>query len=211
MKPNIFTPEKWGRSPISPFLKFKKWVNRATTPFFFFLFAQQPAPQASQQPFTIKIDTQLVVETVVVKDKDGKNIEGLSEKDFTVTEDNVPQTISVFQFQKLDDTSAPAPAPAASAAAVKAVEPVVPNQISPPPAGDPRYQNRRLLVLFFDMVASPPPDQLRSFVAADKFIREQMKPADLVAILQFKRGAVSVLQDFTDNREQLPEIMSKLL
>ena len=38
--------------------------------------AQQPVSQ--QQPFTIKVDTQLVVETVVVKDKDGKNIEGLT-------------------------------------------------------------------------------------------------------------------------------------
>jgi len=32
----------------------------------------------AQRPFTIKVDTQLVVETVVVKDKDGKNIEGLT-------------------------------------------------------------------------------------------------------------------------------------
>src|SRR5439155_18614072 len=137
-------------------------LRRSLLALMFFL---PSATAQQQQPFTIKIDTQLVVETVVVKDKDGKNVEGLSEKDFTVTEDNVPQTISVFQFQKLDDTSAPAPALAAPPAPVKAVEPVVPNQISPPPAGDARYQNRRLLVLFFDMVASPPPDQLRSFVA----------------------------------------------
>src|SRR5687767_1235616 len=26
--------EKWGRSPITPFLNYKKWGNRATTPFF---------------------------------------------------------------------------------------------------------------------------------------------------------------------------------
>src|SRR5947208_16860397 len=100
------------------------------TPFLFLLFAQQPAPQASQQPFTIKIDTQLVVETVVVKDKDGKNIEGLTEKDFTVTEDNVPQTISVFQFEKLEDT-APKPAPAEPAAAPPVLlSPATANQIS---------------------------------------------------------------------------------
>jgi hypothetical protein len=59
----------------------------------------QQQQQEPQQPFTIKVDTQLVVETVIVKDKDGKTIEGLTEKDFVVTEDNVPQTISVFQFQ----------------------------------------------------------------------------------------------------------------
>ena len=41
---------------------------------------------------------------VSVTDKDGKLIEGLTADDFTLTEDNVPQTISVFEFQKLDDT-----------------------------------------------------------------------------------------------------------
>jgi hypothetical protein len=56
--------------------------------------AQQPQPQG-QQPFTLKVDTQLVVETVIVRDKDGKPIEGLTDKDFVVTEDNIPQTISV--------------------------------------------------------------------------------------------------------------------
>src|SRR5262245_9004934 len=68
---------------------------------------QQQQQGTPQQPFTIKIDTQLVVETVIVKDKDGKNIEGLTEKDFNITEDNIPQTISVFQFQKLDETPVP--------------------------------------------------------------------------------------------------------
>src|SRR5215510_15070577 len=82
--------------------------------------AAQARQQQQQQPFTIKVDTQLVVETVIVKDKDGKPIEGLTEKDFVVTEDNVPQTISVFQFQKLEDTPATAPAPVPAAAAATA-------------------------------------------------------------------------------------------
>src|SRR5437762_7928902 len=71
---------------------------------------QQPQPQQAQQPqqpFTLQINTQLVVETVVVKDKDGKDITGLTDKDFVITEDNVPQTISVFEFQKLDDSTPP--------------------------------------------------------------------------------------------------------
>src|SRR5213592_5298077 len=88
-------------------------LRRSLLALMFFL---PSATAQQQQPFTIKVDTQLVVETVVVKDRDGKNIEGLTEKDFTVTEDNVPQTISLFQFEKLEDT-APKPAPAEPAAA----------------------------------------------------------------------------------------------
>ena len=40
---------------------------------------------------TFQTGTQLVIETVVVKDKAGKAVEGLTAKDFTVTEDGVPQ------------------------------------------------------------------------------------------------------------------------
>src|SRR5437867_8862311 len=136
-----------------------------------------------QQPFTIKVDTQLVVQTVVVKDKDGKPIEGLTEKDFAVTEDNVPQTISVFEFQKLDDAPAPATTPAPAPAATPAATPA---------RADARYRDHRLLVLFFDMMTTPPPDQLRAFTAADKFIRDQMKSADLIAIMTFRKGAVTI-------------------
>jgi len=140
----------------------------------------------------------------VVKDKDGKTIEGLTEKDFTVTEDNVPQTIGVFDFERFDDSPAPATTvtPATTAA---------PAQPSRPAATAVRYQDRRLLVLFFDMMTTPPPDQLRAFTAAEKFVRSQMKAADLISIMTFKRGAVTVLQDFTADRAALLETLSKLM
>src|SRR5262245_40529266 len=150
--------------------------------------------RAQQQPFTIQVNTQLVVESVIAKDKDGKNIEGLIDKDFTVTEDGVPQTISVFQFQRLEDT------PAAAQPAAELVQPRIPTQITAPPPGDSRYQNRRLMVLFFDQMNVAPPDQLRAFTAADTFIRNQMKVPDLVAIMTFDSGSVKVLQDFTNDR-----------
>ncbi len=50
-----------------------------------------------------RASTQLVIETVSVKDKNGKPIEGLTAKDFTVTEDGAPQTISFFEYQKLQE------------------------------------------------------------------------------------------------------------
>ena len=52
--------------------------------------AQQPPEPAVKFQST----TQLVVETVSVKDKNGKAIEGLTAKDFVVTENGQPQTIS---------------------------------------------------------------------------------------------------------------------
>ena len=183
-------------------------LRRSLLALMFFL---PSATAQQQQPFTIRVDTQLVVETVVVKDKDGKNLEGLIDKDFTVTEDGVPQTISVFQFERLEDTPAPAPSPGAQQPAAEVVQPKIPTQITPPPPGDSRYRNRRLLVLFFDLMNVSPADQLRAFTAADKFIRTQMKTPDLVAIMSFAAGSVKVLQDFTNDQEALFAVLQKLI
>ena len=183
-------------------------LRRSLLALMFFL---PSATAQQQQPFTIRVDTQLVVETVVVKDKDGKNLEGLIDKDFTVTEDGVPQTISVFQFERLEDTPAPAPPAGAQQPAAEVVQPKIPTQITPPAPGDSRYRDRRLLVLFFDSMNVSPADQLRAFTAADKFIRTQMKTPDLVAIMSFAAGSVKVLQDFTNDQEALFAVLEKLI
>src|SRR3989449_2512899 len=183
-------------------------LRRSLLALMFFL---PSATAQQQQPFTIRVDTQLVVETVVVKDKDGKNLEGLIDKDFTVTEDGVPQTISVFQFERLEDTPAPAPSAGAQQPAAELVQPKIPTQITPPAPGDSRYRDRRLLVLFFDSMNVSPADQLRAFTAADKFIRTQMKTPDLVAIMSFAAGSVKVLQDFTNDQEALFAVLQKLI
>jgi VWFA-related protein len=170
------------------------------------LFAQQPTPA------TFHANAQLVVETVTVKDKNGKTVEGLTAKDFSITEDGVPQTISFCEYQTMEETPeppvTPAPAPAPQPVAAK-VEPVVRTEIAPERPGDLRYRNRRLMVLYFDMGAMPVQDQVRAQAAADKFIRTQMTPADLMAIMSFSDG-VHVKQDFTDDREALLQTVNKM-
>jgi VWFA-related protein len=186
-------------------------------------FAQQPKP-AQQQPApqaepTVKFqtNTQLVVEVVTVKDKAGKLIEGLTAKDFIVTENGVPQTVRFCEFQKFEDTPEPAittPVPELAPAAPpkpQQAPPVTANQIAPEPPGEIRYRNRRLLVLYFDMTAMPVPDQLRALAGGEKFVKTQMTKADLVAIMTFDSGAVKVLQDFTEDRDQLLTVIDKLI
>ena len=77
--------------------------------------------------------------------------------------------------------------------------------------GDIRYRNRRLLVLYFDMTAMPPPDLLRAYNAARKFINTQMTADDLVAVMAFQGGGVRVKQDFTDDRPGLLEVVQTLV
>ena len=168
--------------------------------------------QRAQQP-TFRSGTRLIVQTVTVKDKDGKPIEGLTARDFVVTEDGEPQAIAFVEFQRLENTPVPAAGagrtacdsavrrPAASAE--RSGSHAAAARISSSPAGDIRYRNRRLLVLYFDMTALPPPDLTRAYAAALKFVNEQMESPDLVAIMGFEGGAVKVKQDFTDNRALL--------
>src|SRR5262245_60697239 len=175
--------------------------------------------QQNQQPPVFRSSTRLAVMTVSVKDKDGKVIEGLTPKDFTVTEDGKPQEIAFVEFQRLEGepiaattlvANTPA-APAAGAAAAPAqpqpeVASVFQNGIAPPPtSGDIKYRNKRLIVLYFDLSATPPPDQMRAYDAALKYIKDKMTTADLIAIMAYGGSAVRVKQDFTDNKEKLQQ------
>ena len=165
--------------------------------------------QASAQQAAFQTSTQLVIETVVVKDKDGRPVEGLTARDFTVTEDGAPQEIRVFEYQKLPETPLP---PSATPAAKVPALPKLPNtQIAPETPGNMRYRDRRLLALYFDLSAMPEADQLRAFDAARKFIETEMTPADLMALLQYQGGAVQVLQDFTADRDRLLSIIETLI
>jgi VWFA-related protein len=164
-----------------------------------FLCAGLLAPQTVQ----FKSSTQLVIEAVSVKGPDGQPVEGLTAKDFTITEDGKPQTISFCEFQKLGDTGeAPAESPA--------VAPVTHNQISTEAPGAIRYRDRRLLALYFDMTAMSIPDQLRALSAARKFIRAQMTAQDLMAILAYDGAGVKVFDDFTGDRDDLLQRLEKL-
>ena len=182
--------------------------------------AQQPAPPAAQQaagkPVTFTATSQLVEEMVTVKDKDGKVVEGLQAKDFIVTEDGVAQTIKFCSFQKLtEDPLEPLPdvAPPAAAPNNDSKQPVpgvTTTQISPEGQGEIRYQDRRLMVLYFDMSAMPQADQMRAQAAAYKFITTQMTPPDLVAVMDYNGAGVQVLQDFTNDRDKLLTVLTKL-
>src|SRR5437899_2590476 len=95
------------------------------------LSAGSSAAQEKTPPPVFRSGTRLIVETVTVKDKNGNVVEGLTAKDFTLTEDGEPQTISFVEFQRVQSApgtplvAAPPPGPAASVASPAAPPPVV--------------------------------------------------------------------------------------
>src|SRR4051812_36848962 len=70
------------------------------------LAAQQPVQQSTEGAAKFSSSTQLVVETIIVKDKNGNPVEGLTAKDFTITEDGKVQAIVFCEFQKLSEPEA---------------------------------------------------------------------------------------------------------
>jgi VWFA-related protein len=166
---------------------------------------------AQNGTFTLSVNSQLVVETVVVRDKQGHFVSGLTAKDFHVEEDGVAQTIKTFEHQALADQSTPMPVNPQDQEDITLYRRLVGTQIAPEVPGKNQYSGHRLLALYFDMTAMPPEDQLRALRAAEKFVRTQMTPADLIAVMRYAGGSVEVVQDFTADRNRLLSILETMV
>jgi VWFA-related protein len=164
----------------------------------------QPATTA-----TFTSSTQLVVEAVTVRDKNGRIVEGLKKENFAITEDGKPQEIKFFDFENVDEAAASAPS--APLPPPSLLPQLTATQIATERPGDVHYKDRRLLALYFDIYSMPIPDQLRALDEAEKFIRTQMSPADMMAIMEYNGAGVEVLQDFTADRDSLQSIISTLI
>jgi VWFA-related protein len=171
---------------------------------------QNKAPGA-QDTYTLSVRSQLVVESVTVKDKQGNPVQGLTAADFILTEDGVPQKIRFCEHQTLPTSVVPLAKPSPDEENLKLYKRLTRTQISPEVSENVKYKDRRLLALYFDMSAMRPAEQFRALAAAEKFIRTQMTPLDLIAIMRYQGGSVDVLQDFSSDRNRLLSILQTLV
>jgi VWFA-related protein len=156
---------------------------------------QQPADQSST--FTLKVNSDLVLTNVVVRDKKtGQVVKGLTEKDFTITEDGKPQHIASFDFENVDEAAA------LNEATINAAAPNGVFGAKTGTATTEELRNHRLIVMFFDLTSMQPDDLDRAQDAARDYINKQMHPADLVALVSLD-ATLSLDQDFTANKTLL--------
>jgi VWFA-related protein len=165
---------------------------------------------APQSP-AFSVNVQLVIEPVIVKDKQGKFIPGLTAEDFQISENGEPQAVRICERQSLAEAAKPLPMLTRDNTNITVYRQLSPTQIAPETAGSGRYKDHRLLALYFDMTAMQPAEQLRALSAAEQFIRTQMTAADLVAILRYQGGSVDILQDFTGDRNRLLSILETMI
>jgi VWFA-related protein len=138
-----------------------------------------------------------------VTGRDGKPIKGLKQEQFSLNEDGKLQQISAFEYNDVEriETAAagdeePVTVPLGTVAAA-------PEEIKA------QVRDRRLIVLFFDLTSLQPEDLLRSTRAAQKFLREQMTPADLVGVIAFG-NTLQVIANFTNARAVLQQAVEAL-
>lgn len=172
-----------------------------------------PPPSQANPPQSagaIKSQTEVVIEEVTVKDKNGNPIKGLTPNDFTLTEDGVPQTISFVEYQEIPALSSTPQAPPLSTG-VDTTPSTTSFQIAPETPGRTKYHNHRLVALYFDNSTMQPADQLRAYDSAVDFINKQMDPSLMMAVMTYDGTAVRVLKDFTDDRAQVLAAVNKLI
>ena len=137
-----------------------------------------PAQQQSGSLYRFRVETDVVLVNVVVRDQSGAIVRGLKKEDFTLFEDGKQQRVASFDFEQTDAPALPQPAQAVL---------VAPRSMPAVPAVKPtdklEFRDHRIIVLFFDLTSMQPEEIERAVQAAQKFVDEQMTPSDMVAVI----------------------------
>src|ERR1700722_11350688 len=160
----------------------------------------KPAPGGKG---TIRSTVSLVEIDVQITNRDGKPVTGLKQEQFSITEDGKPQKISTFEYNDIERVEtagkgdeAPITVPLGTVTSPEEIKAVV--------------RDHRMIVLFFDLTSLQAEDLLRSTRAAQKYLNEQMTPADLVAVVAFG-NTLKVIANFTNDRELLKQSVDALV
>jgi VWFA-related protein len=170
--------------------------------------AQQPqTTKGGQGLYRLRVESELVLVNVVVRDKQGKPITDLKQGDFILLEDGKPQRISSFDFENLD--TAPLTAGAGpSQQATNGPAPAPTKPILTAKDADEALSNKRVIVLFFDLTSMAPDETERSVQAAKKYVQTKMTAADSIAIVSLS-SSLRLDQDFTGDQARLLRVLNR--
>ncbi len=167
-----------------------------------------PAPQkkTGQEPKpgegVIRAYADLVLIDVQVTGRDGKPVKDLKQEQFTITENGKAQKIFSFEYYDVETIE--------TAAADDARPVVIPlGPVEAPETVREQVRDHRLSVLFYDMTSMQPDELLRATDAGLKFVREQVTPADLVAVLAFA-NRLNIIIPFTNDKAALERAVNSL-
>ena len=168
---------------------------------------QQPPPPPNPVS-RLRAQSNVVRIDVEVTDSSGKPIKGLHADQFEITDDGKVQKISTFTYSDIERLDTAGPDNAATPMVIPVDSPT--STANTTDAAMERVRDRRLIALFFDMTSMETDDIIRAHDAAEKFLKRQMSPADLVAVVIFSTR-LAVLANFTNDRPTLEKAIAQLM
>src|SRR5260370_28660207 len=164
-------------------------------------------PPQQNTGYTFHAETDLVLVNVTVHDKSGNLVRDLKQSDFSVVEDGKPQQVVSFD---IENTDALPPASVEQAKllssqpnALKARPTDMPATQTPTPANlAATLKDRRLIILFFDLISMQPDEIDRAATAAENYVEKQMPLADLGSVVSIDSSPL-VSNDITSDNDLL--------
>lgn len=140
----------------------------------------------AQAPLSETIEVRITNIDVVVTDRTGAPVTGLTKDDFEILESGKRQAVT--NFYEIRDASAAAPA---SSGEMQAPLPEVPAEVS-----------RRRIVIFVDNFTIHPLSRNQAFAAVEKSLSTLLRPGDEAMIVMWQ-GTDQTLAPFTSDHEEL--------
>jgi VWFA-related protein len=154
----------------------------------------EPAPGMPQVTFRVEVN--YVDVDVVVTDREGRVVHGLTREDFEVFEDDRPQTVELFSKVEIP---------------IERAERVL---LDRPPIEPDVKVNRpfegRMFVLVLDDMHTHPMRSLLVQQAAKRFVRQHVGANDLVAVV-YTGGRTGAGQDFTSSKRLLSSAIERFI
>jgi len=169
-------------------------------------------PQRLPRVATFGSGVSLVRVAVVVRDSNGALVRGLARADFTVMEDDKPQTIESFHFEEVPtEWQAEPESPVALPAPILKPQPAAAQAAAPTTVAPPAdLSGHRMVVLLFDAGEMEPEQLKRAGESALRYVETRMSPADMVAVASIGPTGLQVDQDFTPDRAVLRRALGKV-
>ena len=160
----------------------------------------QAGPQKPDDEQPLRISTELVQVDVVVTDKAGKVVRGLTKDDFELSEKGKRQQISFFEFVEAGKSRRPGGSKQDAAKQ---------SDVNPSPQGLSESEVRRIFGFIVDDLTIPYQDLVYVRQMLTNFVDNQMEPTDLVAIVRTV-GGKGLLQQFTSDKDLLRRAIAAL-
>jgi VWFA-related protein len=161
------------------------------------LLAQQKTPQTAELPKLVEnIDVHVIGVDVVVTDKKGNPVTGLTKDDFRVFENGEEKAIS--NFSEIDGRVAKPPVMTGTAAP----EPAAKKEEIP-------EQLKRRIILYVDNLSLAPFNRNRVFKQMKDFVKDVMRPGDETMLATYNRS-LKVRVPFTRDAIQIQQMLDSV-